>query len=98
MAKILFLGEIGLGQTSLMRMRALARLGHTVRGVHTSEPWIRASWLNRQIQRKIQCGPIVDEINRLALEAAREFQPELVWSEKQEFLRISTLEEMRKLG
>ena len=29
--KILFLGEIGVGQTSLMRMRALAKLGHDVR-------------------------------------------------------------------
>ena len=33
--KILYLGEIGPGQTSLMRMRALERLGHSVRGVHT---------------------------------------------------------------
>ena len=31
--KILFLGEIGAGQTSLMRMRALQRLGHDVVGV-----------------------------------------------------------------
>jgi hypothetical protein len=27
--RILFLGEIGPGQTSLMRMRAIERLGHT---------------------------------------------------------------------
>ena len=31
--KILFLGDIGIGQTSRMRMRAFERLGHTVRGV-----------------------------------------------------------------
>lgn len=50
--KILYLGEIGSGQTALMRMRALERLGHTVRGVRTMEPWKRASWIKRQVQRR----------------------------------------------
>lgn len=96
--KILFLGEIGLGQTSLMRMRALERLGHTVRGVHTVEPWKRTSWLKRQVQRRLQLGSVVNEINRSVLTAAREFWPDLVWAEKQEFLRVETIEELRKLG
>src|SRR5580658_213774 len=95
--KILFLGQIGLGQTSLMRMRAFERLGHTVRGVHTVEPWTRASWLKRQVQRHLQRGSIVDEINRSVLRSACEFRPDLVWAEKQEFLRAETIEELRKL-
>ena len=95
---ILFLGEIGPGQTSLMRMRALGRLGHTVHGVHTVDPWTRAPWLRRQVQRRFQRGSVVDEINRRVLERAREFRPELVWAEKQEFLRAETIEELRKLG
>ena len=74
--KILFLGEIGPGQTSLMRMRAFERLGHTVQGVHTVDPWTRASWLKRQVQRRLQRGSVVDEINRSVLERAREFRPE----------------------
>ena len=78
MAKLLFLGEIGAGQTSLMRMRAFARMGHDVRGVHTIEPWKRVSWLQRRIQRKLQRGSVVDEINRAVLEAAREFQPDII--------------------
>ena len=96
--KILFLGEIGPGQTSLMRMRALERLGHTVQGVHTVEPWTQAPWLKRQVQRRLQRGSVVDEINRRVLERAREFRPELVWAEKQEFLRAETIEELRRLG
>jgi len=95
--KILFLGEIGSGQTSLMRMRAFERLGYAVRGVHTIEPWTRASWLKRQVQRRLQRGSVVDEINRSVLERAREFRPNLVWAEKQEFLRAETIEELRKL-
>lgn len=96
--KILFLGPIGYGQTSLMRMRAFERLGHKVRGVHTVEPWTKASWLKRQVYRRLQCGSVVDEINRSVLECAREFRSHLVWAEKQEFLRVETIEELRKLG
>ena len=96
--KILFLGQISPGQTSLMRMRAFERLGHTVRGVHTVEPWTRAAWLKRQVQRRLQRGSVVDEINRSVLECAREFRPNLIWAEKQEFLRVETIEELRKLG
>jgi spore maturation protein CgeB len=95
--KILFLGQIGLGQTSLMRMRAFERLGHTVRGVNTVEPWTQASWLQRQTQRRMQSGSAVDAINRSVLESAREFRPNLVWAEKQEFLRAETIDEMRRL-
>ena len=96
--KILFIGEIGLGQTSLMRLRALKRLGHEVRGVHTIEPWMKTSWMKRQIQRRLQRGSIVDEINRRVLNAARVFRPNLVWAEKQEFLRVETINMLRKIG
>ena len=96
MAKILFVGQISPGQTSLMRMRAFERLGHTVRGVHTGEAWTRASWLKRQVQRRLQRGSVVDEINRSVLKRAREFRPNLVWAEKQEFLRAETVEELQK--
>jgi spore maturation protein CgeB len=95
--KILFLGEIGAGQTSLMRMRAFERLGHAVQGVHTIGPWTRSPWLRRQIQRRLQGGSVVDEINWLVLERAREFRPNLVWAEKQEFLRAETIKDLQKL-
>lgn len=81
-----------------MRMRAFERLGHTVQGVHTLEPWARTSWLKRQTQRRLERGPVVDEVNRSVLEAARAFRPDLLWAEKQEFLRAETLADVRKLG
>jgi spore maturation protein CgeB len=96
--KILFVGQIGHGQTSLMRMRALERLGHTVHGVDTIDPWLRASWMNRQVQRRLSSGSIVDAINRSVLEAARAFRPDLVWGEKQQFIRPETIDDLRKLG
>jgi hypothetical protein len=96
--KLLFLGPVNSGQTSLMRMRAFERLGPTVRGIHTGEPWTRASWFKRQMQRRLQGGSVVDEINRSVRESATEFRPDLVWAEKQEFLRAETIGELRRLG
>ena len=96
--KVLFVGEIGLGQTSLMRMRALERLGHVVRGVNTVEPWKRAPWLTRQVQRRLAHGSVVSQINQSVLLAAHEFRPDLIWAEKQEFLRRETLDALRRLG
>ena len=79
-------------------MRALEKLGHTVYGLQTHEPWRKARWLKRQVQRRVQFGSIVDLINQSVLYAAREFQPDLVWAEKQEFLRADTIHRLRKLG
>jgi hypothetical protein len=96
--KILFLGEIGEGQTSRMRMRALTRLGHAVRGVNTVEPWRRGTWLQRQVQRHLAAGSIVREINMAVLSAARAMKPDLVWAEKQEFLWPDTIRFLRATG
>jgi spore maturation protein CgeB len=96
--KILYLGEIGPGQTALMRMRALERLGHSIVGVHTAEPWKHAAWATRQLQRRIHRGSVVDEINTTILQAARQFKPDLVWADKQEYLRAETIHDLRKIG
>lgn len=96
--KILFFGEIGHGQTSLMRMNAFQRLGHEVQGVHTVEPWTQAGWLSRQVQRRLGRGSIVDTINRRVVDAARAFRPHLVWAEKQEYLSPDTLGALHETG
>ena len=96
--KILYLGQLDYGQTALMRMRALERLGHSVRGVHTSQAWKGARWVTRQVQRRIHRGSIVEEINSTILSAACEFKPDLLWADKQEFLRAETVEELRRSG
>jgi spore maturation protein CgeB len=96
--KILYLGEIGPGQTALMRMRALERLGHDLMGVHTTELWNRATWAARQLQRRTHRGSVVNGINTAILRAAREFKPNLVWADKQQYLRAQTIEDLQKLG
>jgi spore maturation protein CgeB len=96
--KILFLGEIGEGQTSLMRLRALLRLGYEVHGINTSDPWKRTPWLQRQVQRWLAAGSVVRHINESVLRAARDFKPDLVWAEKQEYLRPETVLALRQGG
>ena len=81
-----------------MRMRALQRLGYLVKGVDTIEPWMRASWALRQVQKRLGRGSIINEINKNVLETAREFRPNLIWAEKQEYLRIQTLEDLKRIG
>src|SRR5271169_4930243 len=96
--KIMFLGDIGVGQTSRMRLRAFERLGHTVSGINTNEARKSASWLRRQAQRRLQRGAIPDSINRSILDYGRRFRPDLVWAEKQEYLKLETIRELRNIG
>ena len=55
-------------------------------------------WIKRQVQRRLERGSAVNEINHSVINAAREFRPDLVWAEKQEFLRAETLNALHKLG
>lgn len=96
--KILYLGDIGPGQTCLMRMRALQRLGHEVLGVNTVQPWRQATWLQRQMQRRLHRGSVITALNESVIATAQEFRPDMVWADKQEFLRLETLDGLRKLG
>ena len=96
--KILYLGPLAPGQTCLMRKRTLERMGHRVLGVDTGDPWRQATWIQRQVQKRRHRGSVVDLINEGVLEAAREFKPDLVWADKQEFLRIETIEVLRNIG
>ena len=81
-----------------MRMRAFERLGHEVSGVNTNDAWKKASWLARQMQRRLQRGAIPDSVNHTVLDKARQFHPDLIWAEKQEYLQRETIEELRRLG
>ena len=93
--RVLFLGPTAIGQTSRMRARALERLGHEVRSVDTAAPWKEAPWLARRLGRKTARGRIVDRINNSVSEAARSGRFDLIWAEKQEFLRAETMANLR---
>jgi hypothetical protein len=96
--KILFVGQLRVGQTSRMRMEALAELGHEVIPLDSQEGWLRAPWLSRQLQQRIRRGPIIDRLNREVVALADRHRPDLLWGEKQEHLRADTLASVRARG
>jgi len=98
MTKVLFVGYLGRGQTSGMRCAALGRLGHDVIGVDAGTIWRGASYLTRQLAQSTLRGSRIDDLNRLVLAKAAAHRPELIWAEKQEYLRPDTIERLRADG
>ena len=81
-----------------MRMLELRRLGHEIRTVDAFERWNRAGPFTRRFQQWRCAGSLVDSLNQEVLAAGREFRPQLVWAEKQEYLRPATLETLKRDG
>lgn len=96
--KILFLGWLAEGQTSRMRMEVMGKLGHTITPLDYQAIWNRYSWASRRLQQKFARGPAIARLNRRVVELARRNKPDLLWAEKQEYLRPDTLETLRHLG
>src|SRR6185437_3390557 len=81
-----------------MRCAALRRLGHEVLAVDAGAIWRGVGYLTRQIAQTTLRGSRIDELNRSVLEKAAQHRPELVWAEKQEYLRPETIEELSARG
>ena len=96
--KILFVGQLGVGQTSRMRMEALATLGHQVIPLDTQALWQASPWWSRKLQQAVAVGPAIDRLNAELLALAFAHRPELVWGEKQEYLRPETLATLKTRG
>lgn len=96
--KILFVGQLGIGQTSRMRMDALTALGHVVVGIDSAAIWSRHSFLSRRLQQHLALGPAVNALNREIVETARRERVQLLWAEKQEYVRAETLRELSFSG
>jgi spore maturation protein CgeB len=96
--RVLFVGYLGRGQTSGMRCSSLRRLGHDVVAVDAGAIWRGASYLSRHLGQVTMRGRRIDRLNTAVLNAASRHQPELVWAEKQEYLRPSTLSQLRRSG
>ena len=96
--KILFVGSLTEGQTSLMRMNVLKELGFDLTPLSTQIYWDRANMLARRAGQSIGFGPIVDKINAELLDAVISTKPDLVWAEKQEYFKPEVLRKISALG
>lgn len=96
--KILFIGGLEPGQTSRMRMKELAALGHDVRTVEAFSIWNGMNPLSRRLQQWRCAGSVVDSLNDHVIASVRGFRPDLVWAEKQEYLRAETVHLLKRNG
>lgn len=81
-----------------MRAAALGRLGYDVASVEAGGLWKGASYLTRQFEQLSASGGRIDRFNAAVLEAAARHKPEIVWAEKQEYLRADTIRRLQALG
>lgn len=95
---VLFIGGLETSQTSLMRMKVLESLGHDVTAVDTFDRWNHVNPIVRRLQQWRSAGSVVDSLNAKVLDAVNGFRPELVWAEKQEYLKPETYEKLKKKG
>ena len=96
--KILFVGQLGEGQTSRMRMEVLEELGHDILPYNSQTAWSALAQWQRLAQQKAQRGAVIARLNATILRLAREQRPDLLWAEKQEYLWPSTLQQLREWG
>ena len=96
--KILFVGHLAEGQTSLMRKQALERLGHEVIAVDAWERWSSLGQLHRKCERFIAMGPTITKLNEDIILAAKLGKPQMMWAEKQFYIFPETLKILSSMG
>jgi spore maturation protein CgeB len=96
--KILFVGTVQQGQTSRMRMQVLRDIGHDVQTLDSLTRWSTVSRPSRVAQQWSCRGPVVEGLNRDFIAAVDRWRPDLVWAEKQQYLRPQSLERASALG
>lgn len=96
--KIVFVGNLGHGQTTQMRKNILEAMGHQVIAFNTEHLWTTQHSISRRLQQSTSFGPVVQKINEKILKICQKTKPDLVWAEKQEFVWSKTLIELSEMG
>jgi len=96
--KILFVGQCSPGQTSRMRMKCLERLGHEVTSIDSASILAKDSYSMAWCRRYIGNSASISAINSDVQKQIRLDPPDLLWCEKQEFIKPETLEAARSFG
>lgn len=98
--KILYVGTLDSSGTCFSRLTSLRALESNVHTFDTDEflPFAKLSAIARSVERQIVAGPTYARGNAALLAACREIRPELVWIDKGDWIRGSTLRELRELG
>jgi spore maturation protein CgeB len=95
--KILYASGLSPNDSSLYRLWALERLGHTVVPLNAFD-YQSGNALLRKITFRLAAGPGVQRLNRDLLHLAERERPDLVWTDKLLGMQPSTLKKLRAMG
>jgi spore maturation protein CgeB len=95
--KILYAAGLSPNDSSLYRLQALERLGHTVVSLNAFayEP---SNPLLRKVTYRLAAGPGVVRLNRDLLEVVRRERPDILWTDKLLGMWPKTLDTLRAIG
>jgi spore maturation protein CgeB len=95
--KILYASGLSPNDSSLYRLWALERQGHTVILINAYK-YKPSSALLKKIVHRAQVGPWVARLNRDILAAAERDRPDIFWADKLLSLQPQTLDKLRRMG
>ena len=95
--KILYATGLSPNDSSLYRLWALERLGHTVVQLNAYD-YVPRNEAIRQLTARLAAGPEVNRLNRDLLSMAEREQPDLVWTDKLLGMQPKTLDRLRTMG
>ena len=95
--KILYAAGLSPNDSSLYRLWALERLGHTVTPFNFFD-YLPSSRLALKLVIRLAAGGPVDRFNRDLIALAEREKPDLLWADKMLWMRPGTLDRMRELS
>lgn len=78
------------------RLQGMRLLGHDVRQIFDDLPTGKAWRILNSLEWRVHNGPLAWKLNRKLINAAREFRPDIVWTEMGKLIYASTLRRIRR--
>lgn len=97
-AKVLVVSQFNYGSTSWSRKKAISKLALETHAIDTAPFLYEKSWINYFLINHLYAGPVVNEINCLAIQESKELKPEFVWVDRGLQLFPKTLKKMKSLS
>ena len=95
--KILYAAGLSPNDSSLYRLWALERLGHTVVQLNSFE-YESKNPIIRKIGFHLSAGPGANRLNRDLLQLSEAEKPDVLWADKLLWMKPRTIEKMRSMG
>ncbi len=96
--KILYVGPLDKNNSALYRLWALERLGQQVVPIDSRPYFDTGSRIARSLRMRLIMGKEVERLNQDFLRGAKENHVDVVWADKQVFLRPATLKAISAMG